>query len=118
MTAKHTTPITGVANIWAAGLMEMKVIEMPASEPSRAARGVMRRMYGPTKPPAISTKLCTNTQVRPASQACTGSLVAIAQIGSMTTKVTTNMCGTLMPEGSAHTSVRPVRRARRQARKA
>ena len=26
----------------------------------------------------------------------------------MTTKVTTNMCGTLMPEGSAQTSVRPV----------
>ena len=26
----------------------------------------------------------------------------------MTTKVTTNMCGTLMPEGSAQTSLRPV----------
>jgi len=46
--------------------MEMKVSEMPASEPSRAARGVMRRMTGAMNPPAISTKLCTKTQVRPA----------------------------------------------------
>ena len=41
---------------------------MPASDPSRAARGVILRMTGAMKPPAISTKLCTNTQVRPASQ--------------------------------------------------
>ncbi len=47
----------------------MKVIEMPASEPSSAARGVIWRMMGAMKPPAISTKLCTNTQVSPASQA-------------------------------------------------
>ena len=59
------------------------------------------------KPPAISTKLWMNTQVRPASQAWIGSLVA-SLIGSITTNVTTNMCGTLMPEGSAQTSVRPV----------
>ena len=26
----------------------------------------------------------------------------------MTTNVTTNMCGTLMPDGKAHTSFRPV----------
>ena len=26
----------------------------------------------------------------------------------MTTKVTTNMCGTLVPDGRAQTSVRPV----------
>ncbi len=64
------------------------------------------------KPPPISTKLCTNTQVRPASQACTGSLVVI-RIGSMITNTTTNMCGTLMPDGSAQTSVRPVCLARR-----
>ena len=97
--------------------MEMKVIEMPASEPSRAARGVIFRMYGPMKPPAIRTKLWMNTQVRPASQAWIGSLVA-SLIGSITTKVTTNICGTLMPEGSAQTSVRPVLRARFQARNA
>ena len=47
-----------------------------------------------------------NTQVRPASQPLTGSPV-LSAIGSMITKVTTNMCGTLMPEGSAQTSVRP-----------
>ena len=74
----------------------MNVIDMPASEPSSAARGVIRRMTGPMKPPIIRTKLCTNTQVRPASHAWTGSFV-VARIGSMTTNVTTNMCGTLMP---------------------
>src|SRR5271165_747307 len=114
ITAKHTTPITGVEKTWAAGLIEMKVIEMPASEPSRAARGVMRRITGPTNPPAISTKLWTNTQVSPASQASTG-LPVFTAIGSMTTKVTTNICGTLMPDGSAQTSDRPVRLASRQA---
>ena len=85
----------------------MKVMEMPASDPSSAALGVILRITGAMNPPAISTKLWTNTQVRPASHACTGSLV-LARIGSMTTKVTTNMCGTLMPDGKAHTSVRPV----------
>jgi len=64
------------------------------------------------KPPIINTKLCTKTQVRPASQAWTGSLVT-PRIGSMTTKVTTNMCGTLVPDGKAVTSVRPVFCARR-----
>ena len=64
------------------------------------------------KPPAISTKLCTNTQVSPAAHASSGSLV-LARMGSMTTKVTTNMCGTLMPEGSAQTLLRPVFLARR-----
>ena len=48
-----------------------------------------------------------NTQVSPASQPLIGSPV-LAAIGSMITNVTMNMCGTLMPEGSAHTSVRPV----------
>jgi hypothetical protein len=95
----------------------MKVIEMPASDPNRAARGVILRMYGPTKPPAISTKLWMNTQVSPASQAWIGSLVA-SLIGSITTNVTTNICGTLMPDGSAQTSVRPVLRARFHARNA
>jgi hypothetical protein len=44
----------------------------------------------------------------------TGSPV-FAAIGSMITKTTTNMCGTLMPEGSAQTSLRPVFLARRHA---
>src|SRR3982074_2226639 len=98
MTAKQTRPMTGVITICAPGRIEMKVIEMPASEPSSAARGVILRMYGAIKPPPISTKLCTNTQVRPASQACTGSLVVI-RIGSMITNTTTNMCGTVAPDG-------------------
>ena len=80
---------------------------MPASEPSSAARGVILRITGAMKPPAIKTKLWTKTQVRPASQAWIGSLVR-SRIGSMTTNVTTNMCGTLVPDGRAQTSVRPV----------
>ena len=48
-----------------------------------------------------------NTQVSPASQPLIGSPV-LSAIGSMITKVTMNMCGTLMPEGSAQTSLRPV----------
>jgi hypothetical protein len=100
-------PITGVMYMSSAGRIEMNAIETPASAPSSAARGVILRMKGATKPPTISTKLWTNTQVRPASQPLIGSPVAPA-IGSMITKVTTNMCGTLMPEGSAQTSLRPV----------
>ena len=58
-------------------------------------------------PPAIRMKLWKNTHTMPASQALIGSQV-LRPIGSMITKVTTNMCGTLTPEGSAHTSLRPV----------
>ncbi len=107
MIAKQTKPMTGVMNISCAGRIEMNAIDTPASVPSSAARGVTLRMNGPMKPPTISTKLWTNTQVSPASQPCIGSPVLIA-IGSMITNVTTNMCGTLMPDGSAQTSVRPV----------
>jgi hypothetical protein len=99
-------------NISRAGRMEMKAMETPASVPRRAARGVILRMTGATKPPIMRTKLWMKTQVRPASQPCTGSPVLMA-MGSMITNVTTNMCGTLMPEGSAHTSVRPVSLASR-----
>ena len=59
------------------------------------------------KPPIIRMKLWKNTQTRPASQPLIGSSV-LSVIGSMITKVTTNMCGTLTPDGSAQTSVRPV----------
>ena len=52
-------------------------------------------------------KLWKKTQTRPASQPLTASPVFPA-IGNMITKVTMNMCGTLTPEGSAHTSSRPV----------
>ena len=94
-------------NISSAGRIEMKVIEMPASAPSSAARGVILRIYGAMKPPIIRMKLWKNTQTRPADQPLSGSPVLIV-IGSMITKVTTNICGTLTPEGSAQTSLRPV----------
>ncbi len=57
-------------------------------------------------------KLWKNTQTRPADQPFMGSPV-FRVIGSMITKVTMNMCGTLTPDGSAQTSVRPVRCASR-----
>jgi hypothetical protein len=57
-------------------------------------------------------KLWKNTHTSPASQPWIGSLVA-SLIGSMITKVTMNICGTLMPDGNAHTSLRPVRFASR-----
>jgi hypothetical protein len=107
MTAKQVRPITGVMNISSAGRMAMKVMETPASVPSSAARGVTRRMNGAMKPPIIRIKLWKNTQVSPASQPLMGSPVVMV-IGSMITKVTMNMCGTLIPEGSAQTSERPV----------
>ncbi len=59
-------------NISSAGRIEMNAIDTPASVPSSAARGVILRTIGATKPPAISTKLCTNTQTRPASQPLIG----------------------------------------------
>ncbi len=52
------------------------------------------------------------TQVRPACQPFMGSPVT-SLTGSMMTSVTMNMCGTLMPDGSAQTSLRPVFFARR-----
>src|SRR6266700_7943107 len=107
MTAKHTMPITGVMNISSAGRIEMNVMETPASAPSNAARGVTLRMYGAMNPPIIRMKLWKNTQTSPADQPLSGSPVLMV-IGSMITKVTMNMCGTLTPDGSAQTSVRPV----------
>lgn len=62
-------------------------------------------------------KLWKKTHTSPASQPWIGSLV-FNLIGNMITKVTMNMCGTLMPEGKAHTSLRPVRLASRYAKKA
>jgi hypothetical protein len=90
-----------------AGRIEMNVTETPASVPSSAARGVILRMKGAIKPPIMRIKLWKNTQTSPADQPFMGSPVLIV-IGSMITKVTMNMWGTLTPEGSAQTSVRPV----------
>ncbi len=107
MMAKQTSPICGVMYISSAGRIEMKVTETPASVPSRAARGVILRITGAMKPPIIRIKLWKNTQTRPADQPFMGSPVLMVT-GSMITKVTMNMCGTLTPDGSAQTSVRPV----------
>ncbi len=44
MIASTGRPIHATSHIWAAGRIEMKVIEMPARVPSIAARGVSLRM--------------------------------------------------------------------------
>ena len=44
MMAKQVRPMTGVMNMSSAGRIEMKVMETPASVPSRAARGVTLRI--------------------------------------------------------------------------
>ncbi len=61
--------IQAVSHICAAGRIEMKVSEMPARVPSIAARGVNRRMYGPTKAPMMTITPMMNAQARPVSQA-------------------------------------------------
>jgi len=109
--------MTGVRNISSAGRIEMNVIETPASVPSSAARGVTRRTNGPRKPPRMRTRLCSATQVSPASHALIGSPVC-SLIGSITANTTMNMCPTPGPDGNAQTSRRPVRRARLYASQA
>ena len=76
MMARQTMPIAGVRKISSAGRIEMKAIETPASVPSSAARGVILRITGATKPPTIRMKLWKNTQTSPASQPLIGSPVA------------------------------------------
>ncbi len=107
-------PIQAASQICAAGRMEMKVIEIPARVPSIAARGVILRMNGPMKAPIITMTPMMNAQASPAAQARIGSPV-FRKIGSMITKTTMNMCGTLGPYGMAVTSVRRSRRASRRA---
>ena len=76
MITKTGSAIHSASHICAAGRIEMNAIEMPASVPSSAARGVYLRMYGPTNAP-ISTMqpMMKPRRGRPA-QAVNGSLVA------------------------------------------
>ena len=75
MIARTGSPIQATSHIWAAGRIEMKVIEMPASVPSIAARGVILRTYGPTKAPIMTITPIRNAQARPACHALVGSPV-------------------------------------------
>ena len=115
MMPRTGSPIQAVSQIWAAGRIEMKLSEMPARVPSSAARGVILRMTGPMNAPISTITPITNAQARPACQARIGSPV-LSAIGSMITKTTMNMCGTLGPYGIAVTSSRCSRRASRRAR--
>ena len=84
------------SHICAAGRMEMKVSEIPASVPSSAARGVNLRTVGPMKAPTRMISPMMNAQASPASQALIA-LCVFRYVGSMITSVTMNMCGTLGP---------------------
>src|ERR1041384_5101464 len=55
----------------------------------------------------ISMRPALEMFMTPASQPLMG-LPVLDAMGSMITNTTTNMCGTLIPEGRAHTSLRPV----------
>ena len=61
----ETKAIHGTSQIWNAGRIEMKAIEMPASVPSIAARGVNLRMVGPTKAPISTMTPMMKAQARP-----------------------------------------------------
>ena len=115
MIASTGRPIQAASQICAAGRIEMKVIEMPASVPSIAARGVILRMYGPDEG-ADHHDHADHERPRQAGFPGPHRVLVVRKIGSMMTKTTMNMCGTLGPYGSAVTSVRFSRRASRRAR--
>jgi hypothetical protein len=72
MMARQTSPMIEVMKISVAGRIAMNAIDTPASVPSSAARGVVRRISGATNPPPIRMKPCRNTQAGPASHASPG----------------------------------------------
>ena len=84
----------------------MNAIEMPASVPSIAARGVSARIFGPTNAPISTMMPMMKHHARPARHAIIGSFV-VRYVGSMIRNTTMNMCGTLGPYGIAVTSLRP-----------
>jgi hypothetical protein len=88
--AKHTSPIHGVSHIWNAGRIEMNAIEIPASVPSIAARGVIARIIGPTNAPASTMMPIMKHHARPACHAMIGSLV-LRYVGSMIRNTTMNV---------------------------
>ena len=93
---------------------------MPASVESSAARGVARRIRSATSAPASSMSPEARQATRPACQATRAGSAAPAACaaifaGSMTRKTKAKRETVLIPKGSAVTSVRPVRRARRMA---
>ena len=105
--ASETKAIQGTSHIWNAGRIEMKAIEMPASVPSIAARGV----YVPDRRPDEGAEQHDDADDEGPGEAglpraSTGPW-SVRYTGSMITKTTMNMCGTLGPYGIAVTSVRP-----------
>ncbi len=96
MIARTGIAIHAASHMIAAGRIEMKVSAMPASMPSIAARGVTLRTHGPKNAPARMISPMMKAQAMPADHALIGSFV-VKKIGSMITKVTMNMGGTLGP---------------------
>jgi hypothetical protein len=87
MIAKPKSAIHDACHISNAALIEMNAIEMPARVPSMAARGVYRRIVGPTKAPIRMITPIRNAHAMPASQASRAFCV-LRTTGSMITKVT------------------------------
>ena len=63
------------SHIWNAGRIEMKAIEMPASVPSIAARGVYLRIVGPMNAPISTMQPMMKHHARPKRHASTASFV-------------------------------------------
>ena len=72
MTTSTGNAIHVASHICAAGRIEMNVSEMPASMPSRAARGVSLRIVGPTNAPPRMISPMMNAHASPASHALIG----------------------------------------------
>jgi hypothetical protein len=75
MMPSEKKPSHGTIKNWKAGRIEMKAMEIPASAPSMAARGVYLRTVGPMKAPSVTMMPMMKAQARPASQAAIGSWV-------------------------------------------
>jgi len=89
-------------------------IEIPAIDPSSAARGTTRRAQSPPNAsPSLARPIAT-VAAMPTLHARTGSPVA-SITGPSTPKTIANSVGVSMPNGIAVTSRRPVRRMSRTA---
>ena len=91
------------------GRNAIKRIEIPATDPSNAARGTTRRAQSPAKASPSFARPMAIVAAIPTFHASAGSPVAIIT-GPSTPKTIANNVGVSMPNGIAVTSSRPVRR--------
>src|SRR5262245_41873237 len=113
-TSRATRPTGGSRMILSVAKKAINRMEIPAIEPSSAARGTTRRAQSPPNARPILARPMATVAAMPTFQARTGSPVA-SITGPSTLKTIANSVGVSMPNGIAVTSPRPVRRIRRTA---